>query len=96
LCQNFDYCRADAAAVAITTTDLVSKSVAIETKIGGVTVRLGGMAKGSGMIHPNMATMLGVVTCDANVTVDVWRPFVLKAVKRSFNQITVFPRIQPL
>ncbi|CAK9860009.1 unnamed protein product, partial [Sphagnum jensenii] len=80
---------ADAAAVAITTTDLVSKSIAIETKIGGVTVRLGGMAKGSGMIHPNMATMLGVVTCDANVTVDVWRPLVLQAVKRSFNQITV-------
>jgi len=80
---------ADAAAVAITTTDLVSKSIAIETKIGGATVRLGGMAKGSGMIHPNMATMLGVVTCDADVTVDVWRPMVLTAVNRSFNQITV-------
>jgi N-acetylglutamate synthase/N-acetylornithine aminotransferase len=36
-----------------------------------------------------------VVTCDANVTVDVWRPLVLQAVKRSFNQITVFPRTQP-
>lgn len=80
---------ADAAAVAITTTDLVSKSVAIETKIGGTTVRLGGIAKGSGMIHPNMATMLGVVTCDVDVTAEVWRPMVITAVNRSFNQITV-------
>ncbi|XP_019440953.1 PREDICTED: arginine biosynthesis bifunctional protein ArgJ, chloroplastic isoform X2 [Lupinus angustifolius] len=51
---------ADSAAVAITTTDLVSKSVAIESLVGGTKVRVGGMAKGSGMIHPNMATMLGV------------------------------------
>ncbi|XP_020108521.1 arginine biosynthesis bifunctional protein ArgJ, chloroplastic isoform X2 [Ananas comosus] len=51
---------ADSAAVAITTTDLVSKSVAVETQVGGVSVRIGGMAKGSGMIHPNMATLLGV------------------------------------
>ncbi|CAI5529587.1 unnamed protein product, partial [Closterium sp. Naga37s-1] len=78
-----------AAAVAITTTDLVSKSVAIETQIGSTTVRLGGMAKGSGMIHPNMATMLGVVTCDAAVAPDLWKHVVLTAVQRSFNQITV-------
>ncbi|CAI5507518.1 unnamed protein product, partial [Closterium sp. Naga37s-1] len=78
-----------AAAVAITTTDLVSKSVAIETQIGSTTVRLGGMAKGSGMIHPNMATMLGVVTCDAAVVPDLWKHVVLTAVQRSFNQITV-------
>ncbi|XP_075517344.1 LOW QUALITY PROTEIN: arginine biosynthesis bifunctional protein ArgJ, chloroplastic [Primulina tabacum] len=80
---------ADSAAVAITTTDLVSKSVAIESKIGGTCVRVGGMAKGSGMIHPNMATMLGVITTDALVTSDVWRKMVLVAVNRSFNQITV-------
>ncbi|KAH9322476.1 hypothetical protein KI387_017115, partial [Taxus chinensis] len=80
---------ADSAAVAITTTDLVSKSVALETQIGGETVRIGGMAKGSGMIHPNMATMLSVITSDASVSVDVWREMVLTAVKRSFNQITV-------
>ena len=52
--------RADSAAIAITTTDLVSKSVAVESQVGGTTIRVGGMAKGSGMIHPNMATMLGV------------------------------------
>ncbi|XP_051131409.1 arginine biosynthesis bifunctional protein ArgJ, chloroplastic isoform X2 [Andrographis paniculata] len=80
---------ADSAAVAITTTDLVSKSVAVETKVGGAQVRVGGMAKGSGMIHPNMATMLGVITTDASVTSDVWRKMVRVAVNRSFNQITV-------
>ncbi|KAL6507977.1 hypothetical protein OROGR_024172 [Orobanche gracilis] len=80
---------ADSAAVAITTTDLVSKSVAIESEVGGKRVRVGGMAKGSGMIHPNMATMLGVITTDALVTSDVWRKMVRAAVNRSFNQITV-------
>ncbi|XVF55327.1 hypothetical protein PTKIN_Ptkin06aG0028200 [Pterospermum kingtungense] len=80
---------ADSAAVAITTTDLVSKSVAIEYEVGGTSVRIGGMAKGSGMIHPNMATMLGVITTDALVESDVWRKMVQVAVSRSFNQITV-------
>ncbi|KAJ0088421.1 hypothetical protein Patl1_31895 [Pistacia atlantica] len=80
---------ADSAAVAITTTDLVSKSVAVESQVGGKNIRVGGMAKGSGMIHPNMATMLGVVTTDALVNSDVWRKMVQVAVNRSFNQITV-------
>ncbi|XP_068340557.1 arginine biosynthesis bifunctional protein ArgJ, chloroplastic-like [Pyrus communis] len=80
---------ANAAAVAITTTDLVSKSVAIQSQVGGTNIRVGGMAKGSGMIHPNMATMLGVVTTDAMVSSDVWRKMVQIAVNRSFNQITV-------
>eukprot|EP00873_Tetraselmis_striata_P001086 jgi/Tetstr1/421350/TSEL_012319.t1 len=62
------------AAVAITTTDLVSKSVALE---------------GSGMIHPNMATMLGVLTCDAPVTPEVWTGIVKRGSMNSFNQITV-------
>lgn len=80
---------ADSAAVAITTTDLVSKSVAIESEVGGTRIRIGGMAKGSGMIHPNMATMLGVITTDALVTNNVWKKMVQVAVNRSFNQITV-------
>ncbi|KAK9154254.1 hypothetical protein Sjap_001734 [Stephania japonica] len=83
------YCSADSAAIAITTTDLVSKSVAIESEVKGTRVRVGGMAKGSGMIHPNMATLLGVITSDAQVTIDVWRKMVSIAVNRSFNQITV-------
>ncbi|CAH2058903.1 unnamed protein product [Thlaspi arvense] len=81
--------RADSAAIAITTTDLVSKSVAVESQVGGTTVRVGGMAKGSGMIHPNMATMLGVITTDALVESEIWRKMVKVAVNRSFNQITV-------
>ncbi|CAN6442534.1 unnamed protein product [Victoria cruziana] len=79
----------DSAAVAITTTDLVSKSISMETEIGGACIKIGGMAKGSGMIHPNMATMLGVITTDALVASDVWQRMVKLAVNRSFNQITV-------
>ncbi|GKV05779.1 hypothetical protein SLEP1_g17748 [Rubroshorea leprosula] len=80
---------ANSAAVAITTTDLVSKSVAIESQVGETNIRVGGMAKGSGMIHPNMATLLGVLTTDALVDCDVWRKMIQVAVSRSFNQITV-------
>ncbi len=77
------------AAIAITTTDLVSKSCALEVDVGGSTVRIGGMAKGSGMIHPNMATMLGVITCDAHVSTTAWRKILSSAVSNTFNQMTV-------
>ena len=78
------------AAVAITTTDLVSKSAALEVELSpGRTVRLGGIAKGSGMIHPNMATMLAVLTCDAVVAPEAWRAMFRRASASSFNQITV-------
>jgi len=77
------------AAVAITTTDLVSKSAALQVNIGGKTVSIGGHCKGSGMIHPNMATMLGVVSCDAAVESEAWRGMVKRASMASFNQITV-------
>lgn len=80
---------ADNAAIAITTTDLVSKSVAVKTELGGVPVQVGGMAKGSGMIHPNMATLLGVVSTDAEVSSEAWREMVRISVNRSFNQISV-------
>ena len=80
---------ADAAATAICTTDLVRKAAALEASVGGRPVRVGGMCKGSGMIHPNMATMLAVLTCDAPVAPPVWRPLVARAVAASFNQITV-------
>ena len=78
-----------AAAQAILTTDLVDKQIALEADLGGRTVRIGGMAKGSGMIHPNMATMLGTLTCDAVVPAEVWQAMVRRAVERSFNAITV-------
>ena len=78
-----------AAATAILTTDLIDKQIALEADLGGRRVRIGGMAKGSGMIHPNMATMLGYLSCDAGVPADVWQAMVKRAVDRSFNAITV-------
>ncbi|MFM8604158.1 MAG: bifunctional ornithine acetyltransferase/N-acetylglutamate synthase, partial [Cyanobium sp.] len=66
----------DAAARAILTTDLIDKQIALEADLGGRRVRIGGMAKGSGMIHPNMATMLGTLSCDAGVPAEVWQAMV--------------------
>ncbi len=79
----------DDAARSIITTDLVPKSIALETIIDGRPVRIGGIAKGSGMIHPNMATMLSFVTCDAAVAPQLWQQMVSRAANKSFNQITV-------
>jgi glutamate N-acetyltransferase/amino-acid N-acetyltransferase len=79
----------DTAAGAIITTDLVTKSIALETTIGERPVRIGGIAKGSGMIHPNMATMLAFVTCDAAVSPHLWQEMLTRAADRSFNSITV-------
>lgn len=79
----------DAAARAIITTDLATKSIALETTIGDRPVRVGGIAKGSGMIHPNMATLLAFVTCDAVVSTPLWQKMLTRAADKSFNQITV-------
>lgn len=79
----------DAAAKAIITTDLVTKTVALETTLDGRPVRIGGICKGSGMIHPNMATMLAFVTCDATVSPHLWQQMLSRAADKSFNQITV-------
>lgn len=79
----------DAASQAIITTDLVTKSIALETNLGDRPVRIGGIAKGSGMIHPNMATMLAFVTCDAAVSPSLWQQMLSRAADKSFNQITV-------
>ncbi|WP_041548827.1 bifunctional ornithine acetyltransferase/N-acetylglutamate synthase [Chamaesiphon minutus] len=79
----------DTAAKAIMTTDLVSKSIALEMTLGDRVVRMGGMAKGSGMIHPNMATLLAFVTCDAAVSTTLWQQMLGRAADKSFNQITV-------
>ncbi len=77
------------AAKAIVTTDLVIKEIALEATIEGRPVRIGGIAKGSGMIAPNMATMLGFITCDAAVSTGLWHEMLKRAVDKSFNQITV-------
>jgi glutamate N-acetyltransferase / amino-acid N-acetyltransferase len=79
----------DQAAQAIVTTDLVPKSIALEALFGDRPVRVGGIAKGSGMIHPNMATLLSFVTCDAAVSPQLWQQMLSRAADRSFNQITV-------
>ena len=79
----------DGAARAILTTDLIDKQIAFEADLGGRRVRIGGMAKGSGMIHPAMATMLAMLSCDAGVPAAVWQAMVKRAVNRSFNAITV-------
>ena len=77
------------AALAIMTTDPFPKESAIEASSGGRAFRLGGMAKGSGMIEPLMATMLGVVTTDAAVKPDVLKRALKAAVDDTFNAITV-------
>nr|KAJ0217177.1 hypothetical protein LSAT_V11C300109330 [Lactuca sativa] len=61
----------DAPDVAITTADIVSKSVAVEFKVGGSGIRIGGMEKGSGVIHPNMGTLLSVIMTDARVDTNI-------------------------
>ncbi len=77
------------AANAILTTDLQVKQIAYEAIIGKRRVRIGGMAKGSGMIHPSMATMLSYLTCDAGVGQDIWSPMIKRVADSSFNAITV-------
>lgn len=77
------------AAEAIMTTDTYSKEYAVSATIGGSTVIIGGMSKGSGMIHPNMATMLGVVTTDAAISKELLQEAVSADVKDSFNMISV-------
>ena len=79
----------DAAAHAIMTTDTVKKEVAVETVIGGKTVRMGGVAKGSGMIHPNMGTMLCFLTTDCAISPEMIRTALLETVNVSFNRISV-------
>lgn len=77
------------AARAIMTTDLHPKEVAVSARIGGRLITIGGMAKGSGMIHPNMATMLAYLTTDAAITSSVLQQALRSAVDNSFNCITV-------
>jgi glutamate N-acetyltransferase/amino-acid N-acetyltransferase len=71
------------------TTDTVPKTAALELEIDGAVVRVGGIAKGSGMIHPNLATMLSFVTTDAAVEPGLMAALVKRVADRSFNQVTV-------
>jgi len=77
------------AAEAIMTTDTYSKECAVSFEVAGKEVKIGGMAKGSGMIHPNMATMLGVVTTDLAISKELLQEALSADVKCTFNMISV-------
>ena len=78
-----------AAAKAIMTTDTVHKEIAVQVELGGRSVTIGGMCKGSGMIHPNMCTMLAFVTTDAAISKELLQRAVSADVKDTFNMISV-------
>ena len=79
----------DNASEAIMTTDTVSKQVAVEFELNGVTCKIGGMAKGSGMIHPNMATMLVFLTSDVNITSEMLNKALKSDIQDTFNMISI-------
>ena len=80
---------ADDFAKAILTTDTVTKTVAVKDMFGSDEVTMAGVAKGSGMIHPNMATMLAFITCDANISSQTLQLALSQNVETTFNQITI-------
>ena len=79
----------DFAAEGIMTTDTKLKEVAVEFSIGGKTCKIGGIAKGSGMIHPNMATMLVFITTDCNISSDMLGKALSTDIKTTFNMVSV-------
>ena len=79
----------ESAARAIMTTDTVPKTAQLEVDVAGETIRVGGMCKGSGMIHPNMGTLLAYITTDANVESGLMSKLVKPIADRSFNQVTI-------
>lgn len=79
----------DSAANAIMTTDTVKKEFACELTLGGKPCHIGAISKGSGMIHPNMATMLAFITTDANISSEMLKSSLLEVVADSFNMLSV-------
>ena len=77
------------AAEGIMTTDVAKKEIAVEFEIGGKTCRMGGIAKGSGMIHPNMATMLVFMTTDVAISAEMLKKALSSDIKKTFNMISV-------
>ena len=78
-----------AAATAIMTTDTIPKEAAVEVEIGGKTVKIGGISKGSGMIHPNMATMLCFVTTDCAISPEMLQKAITASADETFNMISI-------
>jgi len=89
LASSLDSEGADAALEAIMTTDIRKKCMAVEFDQSGAPIKIGAMVKGSGMIHPNMATMICVITTDASITAALLDKALRRAVNRSFNRLTV-------
>ena len=89
LAEGLSYDGSDAAATAIMTTDTVKKETAVTLTIGGKAVTIGAIAKGSGMIHPNMGTMLCFITTDCAITHDMLQEALHEIVPRTFNRVTV-------
>ncbi|MBP0958067.1 MAG: bifunctional glutamate N-acetyltransferase/amino-acid acetyltransferase ArgJ [Oscillospiraceae bacterium] len=89
LAEKLSYTGNIEAATAIMTTDTVKKEYAVEFEIGGKTCRMGGMAKGSGMIHPNMATTLNFITTDCAVSVPMLQKALSEIVKITYNCLSV-------
>ena len=81
--------KAHDAACAIMTTDTMAKEVALQVEIGGKTVTIGGMSKGSGMIHPNMCTMLSFVATDANISKEMLQKALSEVVPDTYNMVSV-------
>ena len=89
LVKNLDYSNSGDAAEAIMTTDTTLKEFAVSFTIGGKECRMGGIAKGSGMIHPNMATMLVFITTDAAISPDILHKALYADAQKSFNMISI-------
>ena len=89
LVSKLSYDGSQDAASAIMTTDLAMKELAVEFTINGKTIRIGGIAKGSGMIHPNMGTMLAFLTTDCAISSEMISKALIDAAKVSFNRISV-------
>jgi glutamate N-acetyltransferase/amino-acid N-acetyltransferase len=89
LADQLSYEGNDDAAQAIMTTDTVAKQVAVEFELGGKVCRMGGMAKGSGMIHPNMATMLVFITTDAAISPAMLKKALSSDIADTFNMVSV-------
>jgi len=89
LAEKLSYDGSDSASNAIMTTDTVKKEVAVSLTLGGKEVRLGAIAKGSGMIHPNMGTMLCFITTDCAITHEMLEDALRQTVMKTFNRVTV-------
>ena len=89
LTAGLSYENGNAAAQAIMTTDTKAKEVAVEFTLGGKTCRMGGIAKGSGMIHPNMATMLVFITTDAAISREMLQKALSNDITNTFNMLSI-------